>query len=142
MEVKKLFDSSKSYKYNKTLHRNSDGEKALKQLQKDFVLIPVDKAGNIIAIICKYYYISTLKEEITSANFSAVNSNIEDIPNAHKQFLNKFSIEVDNKHSKLPFLYFTAKMHKTPVSSRFITSSKFSSLSKLSEKVCMCLNTA
>ena len=62
MEVKKRLDSSKSYKY-KILHRNNDGEKALKQLQKDFV--PVDKAGNNIAIICKYYYISILKEEIT-----------------------------------------------------------------------------
>ena len=73
--------------------------------------------------------------------FKAVYSNIEDILNAHKHSLNKFSIEVEDKHSKLPFLYFTAKMHKTLVSSRFITSSKFSSLSKLSEKVCMCLKT-
>ena len=75
MEVKKRLDSSKSYKY-KILHRNSDGEKALKRLQEDFVLVPLDKAGNNIAIICKYYYISTLKEEITSANFTAVNSNM------------------------------------------------------------------
>ena len=138
-EVKKRLDTMRSYRYNKVLSSNSVEEVALKNLQKDFVFVPVDKAGNNIAIICKYYYLSQLNKEISSANFTEVNTSIDDILENHKQFLNKFSIEVNDKHNKLPFLYFTAKMHKNPISSRFITSSKFSSLSELSEKVGVCL---
>ena len=140
-EVKKRLDKIRPYQYNKVLVKNSEEEKALKQLQKDFVLVPVDKAGNNIAIICKYYYISLLRNELSSNNFTEVNSNADTILNSHKQFLNKFSIDVNDKHNKLPFLYMTAKMHKNPVSSRFITSGKACTLSELSEKVGFCLKT-
>ena len=61
------------------------------------------------------------------------------ILNRHKTFLLTNSLELSNKNNKLPFLYLTAKTHKTPTSSRFITSGKFSSLSELSEKVGLCL---
>ena len=99
------------------------------------MLVPVDKAGNNIAIICKHYYISLLKKELSSTNFTEVNTSVNDILGSHKQFLDKCSIEVDDKHNKLPFLYFTAKVHKAPMSSRFITYSKYCRLSILSQKV-------
>ena len=140
-EVKKRLDNITPYVYNKVLVKNSEAEKALIKLQKDFVLIPVDKAGNNIAIVCKYYYISLLNNELSSNNFNEVNINKETILDTHQQFLAKFAIEVSSKQNKLPFLYFTAKMHKTPISNRFITSSKSCTLSELSEKVGLCLKT-
>ena len=76
---------------------------------------------------------------MSSANFAEVNTTEDNILINHLNFLKKFSMKVDDKHRKLPFLYFTAKMHKNPVSSRFITSGKYSSLSELSAKVGMCL---
>ena len=39
-EVKKRLESMRSYKYNKVLIKNSEEEKASKQLQKDFFLVP------------------------------------------------------------------------------------------------------
>ena len=60
-EAKNRLDTIQPYRYNKVLHKDSEELKALKQLHKDFVLIPVDKAGNNIAVICKYYYISIIK---------------------------------------------------------------------------------
>ena len=56
-------------------------------------------------------------------------------PLYHKNFLSKYNSVLNQKHDKLPFLYFTAKMHKKPASSRFITSGRFSSHSELSVKV-------
>ena len=130
---------ARTHAYNKVLVKNSEEERSLKRLQDDFVLVPVDKAGNNIAIICKYYYISLLKNELLSNNFTEVNTNVDTILDFHKQFLAKFSMDVNEKHNKLPFLYLTAKMHKIPVNSRFITSSKLCTLSELSEKVGLCL---
>ena len=137
--VKKHFEIVKPYKFNKVLKNGSDENNILTKLHKDLVMVPVDKAGNNIAIICKSYYISLLNNEILSSNFTEVDSNVEDILNRHKTFLLTNSLELSNKNNKLPFLYLTAKMHKTPTSSRFITSGKFSSLSELSEKVGLCL---
>ena len=59
-EAKKRLDTIQPYRYNKILHEDSEELKTLKQLHKDFVLIPMDKAGNNIAVICMYYYISIL----------------------------------------------------------------------------------
>ena len=36
----------------------------LEQLQKDFVLVPTDKAGNNIAVVCKKFYIEKSMEEL------------------------------------------------------------------------------
>ena len=138
-ESKRRLDNIRPYRYNKVLYKDSEEDIALKKLQKDFVFVPVDKAGNNIAVICKYYYISILTKELSSANFSEINTTQGDILHSHKQFLDKFSMNVEDKYNQLPFLYFTAKMHKIPVDSRFITSAKFSSLSELSAKVGMCL---
>ena len=74
-------------------------------------------------------------------NFAEVNAAVDTILDSHKQFLNKFSIKVSDKQLKLPFLYLTATMHKTPVGSRFITSGTSCTLSELSEKVGFCLKT-
>ena len=37
----------------------------LKELQRKYVLVPADKAGNNIIFVCKYYYIHTLMEELS-----------------------------------------------------------------------------
>ena len=34
------------------------------ELQSKYVLVPVDKAGNNIIFVCKYYYVHTLMEEL------------------------------------------------------------------------------
>ena len=36
----------------------------LEQLRKTYVFVPIDKAGNNIAIICKRYYVEVILKEI------------------------------------------------------------------------------
>ena len=79
-------------------------------------------------IICIYCLVGTKLGEISSNNFPEVNNSQ----------VSKYNIVLDQNHDKLPFLYFTAKMHKKPASGRFITSGKCSSLSELSVKVGRC----
>ena len=46
----------------------------LKELQRKYVLVPADKAGNNIIFVCKYYYIHTLMEELGINSGSISNS--------------------------------------------------------------------
>ena len=45
----------------------------LTELQNKYVLVPADKAGNII-FVCKYYYIRTLMEELGINSVTNLNS--------------------------------------------------------------------
>ena len=49
----------------------------LKELQRKYVLVPADKAGNNIIFVCKYYYIHTLMEELGINSGSSSNSTYE-----------------------------------------------------------------
>ena len=60
---------------------------------------------------------------------------------AHKQAYSDFGIPVSDDIWKLPFIYWSSKMHKTPPKFRYITSGVNSSLSVLSEHVGKCLKT-
>ena len=125
----------RNYKYNNILGKK-EVKNALRSLQKDFVLIPVDKASKNIAIVCKKYYIQVLNEEIeNSSTFEHIS---DDDPNTFVSNLKSSSnIKFDN--CKLPSMYATAKMHKIPKKFRFITSGRNTLLSNLSENVGMCL---
>ena len=50
-------------KTNPVLKRD-DVKKYLDHLHKHFVLVPVDKASNNIAIICKRFYVEVILKEI------------------------------------------------------------------------------
>jgi hypothetical protein len=53
----------------------SDPDISMNTLHDDrFVIVPVDKAANNYAVICKKYYISVLKKELGIANLN-LNSN-------------------------------------------------------------------
>ena len=40
----------------KSVLKDPDAKKELKILHDKFVLVPIDKAGNNVAIICKHFY--------------------------------------------------------------------------------------
>ena len=108
---------------------------ALQKLQEDFVLTPLDKAGNNVSFICKRFYIDTLIHELeSSTNFMPSAENVVDIKNRHQQYYIKLQLH-HHKNNRLPFLYWTSKMHKNPTSFRFITCGTLSSISHLSQNV-------
>ena len=136
-ECKNKLAKLKPYNYNVIL--NKDNVKlCLEKLHQDFVLVPVDKASCNVAFVCKSYYVQVLSKEVTqSPTFSpSPNASVEVIDSC-KQFLNSHGIR--SQKDRLPFLYWSAKMHKS--AHRYITSGVDTMLSELSINVTHCLRT-
>ena len=84
---------------------------------------------------CIYFYLLSIENELAN-NFEHVNNlTKDDIVNTHKQFCNDNDIKFDEKLTKLPFLYATAKQHKIPAKFRFISSTVGASV----KQVCVAL---
>ena len=133
--IQTKMNNCKIYNYNKVLSNQSVKE-ALNKLKKDFVLAPVDKAGNNIAIVCKQYYVDIVTKEIQhSQTFAPINGDQLGVMRVLKNtgFIN--SDDAD----KLPLLYATIKMHKMPVGFRYITAGIGTVLQNLSRAVGKCL---
>ena len=56
----------------------------------------------------------------------------EDIVNTHDTFMKSLSIELSDDDKKLPYLYCTPKLHKSPVKHRFIVGSSKCTTKELS----------
>ena len=110
-------------------------KKELNKLHQQYVMTPTDKASNNISIVCKHYYHKMLQYELSSSTYCDVNELEEDIVQRHVNDLRKFGLSVNEDECKLPFIYWTAKQHKTPTSQRFIVSGKFCSTKILSKKL-------
>ena len=122
---------------------NEDVKKELRALQKCFVLVPIDKASNNIAFICKQHYASVIKAELgyssrsmRSDTCSSLTSSLTDVDSdqivkLQINELGKYGLEVDQEMQFLPRMYWSPKLHKNPIGSRFIIASKQSSLKPL-----------
>ena len=56
----------------------------------------------------------------------------EDIVNTHDTFMKSLGIELSDDDKKLPYLYWTTKLHKSPVKHRFIAGSSKCTTKELS----------
>ena len=73
--------------------RNSSVKKALTDLQNDFVVILINKASNNLSIVCKKFYVDTLRTEIQNPNtFISINSSEEEIFEKHKLYYESLHI--------------------------------------------------
>ena len=121
--------------------KDNNADENLKFLQSKFVIVPIDKAANNIAFICKQFYASVIaneldlyKENINSPTYDLVsNININNIINEHKTYLNNMKINLCENMEVLPLIYWIPKMHKNPTSFRFIIASPRCSLKPLSK---------
>ena len=77
-------------------------------------------------------------EIYNSGNFIQINQSTNDVLDNQAKFLDKYNLDTDHK---IPFLYWTAKLHKNPYSHRFITSGRGCTTQPLSIKVGHCLKT-
>ena len=109
-----------------------DVKACLSDIQNKYVFVPADKAPNNIIIICKRYYIETLVKELGLDNCSTPTGNSaytscqissEDIVNTHHTFMKSLGIELSEEDKRLPYLYWTPKLHKSPVKHHFIAGS-------------------
>ena len=106
-----------------------------------FLYQHADKAPNNIIIICKRYYIETLNKELGLDNCSTPTGNStytscqmssEDIVNTHDTFMKSLGIELSDDDKRLSYLYWTPKLHKSPVKHRFIAGSSKCTTKQLS----------
>ena len=121
--------------------QNADVEACLSDLHNKYVFVPADKAPNNIIIICKRYYIKTLIKELRLGNCSTPTGNstytscqmsFEDIVNTHDTFMKSLSIELSDDDKRLLYLYWTPKLHKSPVKHHFIAGSSKCTAKQLS----------
>ena len=132
--------------------QNADVKASLSDLHNKYVFVPADKAPNII-IICRMYYIKTLINELGLDNCSTPTGNssytscqmsFEEIVNTHDTSMKSLGIELSDYDQSLPYLYWTPKLHKSPVKHCFIAgSSKFTTkqLFSLSTKILTIIKT-
>ena len=129
-------------KYNKvkpTLDR-PEVKEYLQNLQSKFVFVPIDKAANNVALVCKRFYVETILNEIGilgEGNPTYVSSELpkESIIEDNIQYSQRLRMEPTDKELDLPIMYWTPKMHKTPTGKRFIIASKQCSTKKISTAV-------
>ena len=121
--------------------QNVDVKACLSDLHNKYVFVPADKASNNIIIICERYYIETLSKELGLHNCSTPTGNStytscqmssEDIVNTHDTFMKSLGIELSDDDKRLPYLYWTPKLHKSPVKHRFIAGSSKCTTKQLS----------
>ena len=123
--------------------QNADVKACLSDLHNKYVFVPADKAPNNIIIIINIirYYIETLIKELGLDNSSTTTGNStytpcqmssEEIVNTHDTFMKSFGIELSDGDKRLPYLYWTLKLHKSPVKHRFIAGSSKCTTKQLS----------
>ena len=134
--------SVKQKKSSSSVLKDASASACLSDLHSKFVMVPVDKAANNIAFICKRYYAQVLITELgltgsPSPTYSIINDcTPERIISKHKADLKrKFKISIPNDMLSLPDIYWTPKLHKNPVKHRFIIASKTCSTKTLSKNV-------
>ena len=112
----------------------------LKELQQNFVLVPIDKASNNIAIICKKYYVEVILKEVgilgqPKDTYVASNKTAEEIIHDDLLYTERMKLKVEKRNESLPSMYWMPKMHKNPTGQRFIIASKFCSTKPLSKSI-------
>ena len=120
-----------SGKVKSTLEKSKEYFKCFK---KSYVLCPVDKAGNNIAVVCKKYYLENIENELNKTDIYVPCDKSKDaLMKSHVEFCQFYCIEVEKQAQKLPILYMMPKFHKNPVGYRYIASSVNTSLKSLSK---------
>ena len=110
------------------------------ELKDKFVIVPIDKAANNFAFICKKFYLQVLLREIdflsgNSTTYKMNDRSCEEIIDMNIEFCSKLGFETKDKEKCLPFMYWIPKMHKNPVGSRYIVASSKCSTKQLSSGV-------
>ena len=112
----------------------------LAEFHHNYVIVPIDKAANNIAIICKRFYVMRLLKEVGALGNPELTYQISsadpiDIINNNVEVCNRYGLNVENRQRTLPIMYWTPKMHYNPSRARFIVSSAKCSTKPLSRVI-------
>ena len=113
-------------------------------LKNDFVIVPIDKAANNVAFVCKQFYASVIAKELKiddnisnhdENTYEYVNKSTESLIENHKKYLSKLGLKLTENMEQLPVMYWLPKMHKSPTGFRFIIASPACSIKPLSKDI-------
>ena len=101
----------------------------LNELLEKYVLVPIDKATNNIAMICKKYYITVILKEIGildagNKTYEIIYKNQEGVIQGNLEYNTHLKLSDGSKDKSLPIMYWIPKLHKNLVGSQFIITSK------------------
>ena len=101
----------------------------LNELLEKYVLVPIDKATNNIAMICKKYYITVILKEIGildagNKTYEIIYKNQEEVIQGNLEYNTHLKLSDGSKDKSLPIMYWIPKLHKNLVGSQFIITSK------------------
>ena len=110
----------------------------LYQFHSKFVLVPIDKAANNKAIVCKCFYIEKLLLEIgllnnSSETYKLSSRNADEVINTNIDLCKSFKLTFSDIHHSLPFMYWVPKIHYCPCRARFIVASAVCSTKPVSK---------
>ena len=99
---------------------NDNVKKELKALQKCFVLVPIDKASNNIAFVCKQHYASVIRAELgypgrsmrsgtcSSPTYSlCTDVDPDELIENQVSELDRYGLEVEEEMKSLPRMYWS-----------------------------------
>ena len=120
--------------------KDTEVKEYLQTLHDKYVLVPIDKAANNVAIVCKRYYVQVILKEIGilgEGNNTYVRTKrlTEEIIDENSCYAERLGFEIKDMEKVLPTMYWTPKMHKTPIGSRFIIASKVCSTKAISKAI-------
>ena len=132
-----VLKSKKVPSATKPILEDEEALSSLSELHRKFVIVPIDKATNNVAIICKRFYVQKLLNEVgipgnTSSTYKMSERNPDDVIGDNSLLSDKFGINLEDRLQTLPFMYWLPKMHYTPSRSRFIVASNACSTKPLS----------
>ena len=101
----------------------------LKELHENYDLVPIDKAANNIAIICKKYYVTVILKEVGildagNETYEKINKKQEEIIQDNLEYNTRLKFSNGSKDKSLLIMYWTPELHKNPGGSSFIIASK------------------
>ena len=91
-----------------------------------FFLLPADKAEGNVIVVCKEFYKQRVVRELVGSEDSCYEEVLPDSysgKSTSDEIRERFQITVPLEHESFSSFYWTAKMHKNPVSQRFIAAS-------------------
>ena len=120
----------------------------LKELHDRFVIVPVDKAANNYAIVCKSFYIQVLMKEpgvvdqhniAGNAVYQHVQISKEDFFKQQEEANQQLGNCLEEENRYIPLLYWTSKQHKNPYKFRFIAGASRCTNKTISKEVALAL---
>ena len=123
--------------------RDRKCKQALAILHEDYVLVPADKAGNNVVVICKQYYKEVLTRELKNSDGASTyvgkDECVDKLIDKHLSFMLNHGVAVPTDNEKLPSFYWLPKLHKVPYGHRFIAASSACTTKPLSKLLTQCL---